>query len=100
MRRKDRQVVGFGSRAIRPPVGPLASFAFADVHPDALEDNPVTRYNLVANVCHHGKPHDGFYKAQVLHAVRSTSAVGMLQLYVDLSAIPQAKVYSPSIEET
>lgn len=38
------------------------------VHPDALEDNPVTRYNLVANVCHHGKPHDGFYKAQVLHA--------------------------------
>ncbi|OEH79031.1 ubiquitin carboxyl-terminal [Cyclospora cayetanensis] len=38
------------------------------VHPDALEDNSVTRYNLVANICHHGKPHDGFYKAQVLHA--------------------------------
>ncbi|KAL8426654.1 hypothetical protein Efla_005911 [Eimeria flavescens] len=38
------------------------------VHPDALEENPVTRYNLVANICHHGKPHDGFYKAQVLHA--------------------------------
>ncbi|CDI83040.1 ubiquitin carboxyl-terminal hydrolase, putative [Eimeria praecox] len=38
------------------------------VHPDALEDNPVTRYNLVANICHQGKPHDGFYKAQVLHA--------------------------------
>lgn len=43
----------------------------SDVHPDALEINPVTRYNLVANVCHQGKPHDGFYKAQVLHAVRA-----------------------------
>lgn len=47
----------------------VLDLSFSDVHPDALDDNPVTRYNLVANVCHHGKPHDGFYKAQVLHAV-------------------------------
>ncbi|CEL97950.1 unnamed protein product [Vitrella brassicaformis CCMP3155] len=38
------------------------------VHPEAQEENPVTRYDLIANVCHEGKPHDGKYRAHVLHA--------------------------------
>ncbi|PFH31607.1 putative ubiquitin specific protease 39 isoform 2 [Besnoitia besnoiti] len=39
------------------------------VHEDApLELNPVTKYDLVANICHQGKPHDGQYKVHVLHA--------------------------------
>lgn len=39
------------------------------VHEDApMELNPVTKYDLVANICHQGKPHDGQYKVHVLHA--------------------------------
>ncbi|KAF8823109.1 putative ubiquitin specific protease 39 isoform 2, partial [Cardiosporidium cionae] len=41
---------------------------FVDIHPDAHELNPVTRYNLVANVCHQGQPQNGIYKVHVLHA--------------------------------
>ncbi|KAF8819927.1 putative ubiquitin specific protease 39 isoform 2 [Cardiosporidium cionae] len=38
------------------------------IHPDAHELNPVTRYNLVANVCHQGQPRNGIYKVHLLHA--------------------------------
>nr|CAJ20366.1 ubiquitin carboxyl-terminal hydrolase, putative [Toxoplasma gondii RH] len=39
------------------------------VHEDAPADlNPVAKYDLVANICHQGKPHDGQYKVHVLHA--------------------------------
>eukprot|EP01071_Lankesteria_metandrocarpae_P012880 Lankesteria_metandrocarpae@DN6369_c0_g1_i1.p1 len=38
------------------------------LHPDAVVLNAVTRYDLVANICHVGKPHEGFYKIHVCHA--------------------------------
>lgn len=38
------------------------------VHPDAQAANPEARYDLVCNVCHDGKPKDGTYKCQALHA--------------------------------
>lgn len=38
------------------------------IHPDAVDDNACTKYNLVANICHDGKPQDGTYRMHVLHA--------------------------------
>ena len=45
------------------------------MHPDAhAELNPVARYDLVANVCHEGRPVDGKYKVHVLHQVSNMVA--------------------------
>jgi hypothetical protein len=42
---------------------------FPDVHPLARDANPVTRYDLVANIIHQGKPNDGQYKCHIFHQV-------------------------------
>eukprot|EP01057_Protomagalhaensia_wolfi_P001912 Protomagalhaensia_wolfi_Nauph_80__1911@NODE_21_length_4819_cov_15_300837_g16_i0_p1_GENE_NODE_21_length_4819_cov_15_300837_g16_i0NODE_21_length_4819_cov_15_300837_g16_i0_p1_ORF_typecomplete_len497_score112_31UCH/PF00443_29/3_3e03UCH/PF00443_29/5_5e45zfUBP/PF02148_19/3_2e11UCH_1/PF13423_6/7_8e02UCH_1/PF13423_6/4_1e08_NODE_21_length_4819_cov_15_300837_g16_i016923182 len=43
-------------------------FDLADyVDPDALDINPCTKYDLVGNVIHEGKPESGYYRVQVLH---------------------------------
>lgn len=48
---------------------PLKGLDLRDyVHPDCQPANPETRYDLVANVCHDGKPEKGTYKVQVYHS--------------------------------
>eukprot|EP01069_Polyplicarium_translucidae_P001929 Polyplicarium_translucidae@DN1860_c0_g1_i1.p1 len=42
------------------------------LHPDAAADNPVARYNLVANVFHVGKAHAGQYKMHLFHQPSET----------------------------
>eukprot|EP01053_Blabericola_migrator_P000018 Blabericola_migrator_1__17@NODE_1005_length_5722_cov_152_220336_g691_i0_p1_GENE_NODE_1005_length_5722_cov_152_220336_g691_i0NODE_1005_length_5722_cov_152_220336_g691_i0_p1_ORF_typecomplete_len477_score90_91UCH/PF00443_29/2_7e44zfUBP/PF02148_19/1_4e12UCH_1/PF13423_6/9e06_NODE_1005_length_5722_cov_152_220336_g691_i0351465 len=37
------------------------------VDPDALGDNPCTKYDLIGNVIHEGKPESGYYRVQVYH---------------------------------
>lgn len=39
---------------------------FVDINLDS-EVNPKTKYNLLANICHEGKPKGGFYKIHVKH---------------------------------
>eukprot|EP00923_Selenidium_pygospionis_P014095 GHVN01024279.1.p1 GENE.GHVN01024279.1~~GHVN01024279.1.p1 ORF type:complete len:178 (-),score=14.03 GHVN01024279.1:151-684(-) len=47
---------------------PVKNLQLAEyIDPAALHLNPQTRYNLVANVCHEGKPRDGVYKVHILH---------------------------------
>lgn len=41
-------------------------FHFIDIDLD-LQINPKTKYNLLANICHEGKPKGGFYKIHVKH---------------------------------
>jgi len=38
------------------------------VHADCIQSNPETKYDLVCNVVHEGKPESGSYKVQCLHA--------------------------------
>jgi len=38
------------------------------VHPDCVQSNPETKYDLVCNIVHEGKPDSGSYKVQCLHA--------------------------------
>lgn len=48
---------------------PVKNFDLRDyVHPLAREENPVTRYDLVLNIFHEGRPHDGQYKCHLLYA--------------------------------
>ena len=48
---------------------PLKNLDLKDyIHPDWVKQNPETHYDLVANVCHEGKPQEGTWKAQVYHA--------------------------------
>eukprot|EP00398_MALV-I-01_sp_L67-1_P000996 gene996-721_t len=48
---------------------PLKNLDLKDyIHPDWVARNPETHYDLVANVCHEGKPTDGTWKAQVYYA--------------------------------
>jgi len=48
---------------------PLKGLDLRDyIHPDCQPANPETRYDLVANVCHDGKPEKGTYKIQVYHS--------------------------------
>jgi len=47
---------------------PLKGLDLRDyVHPDCQPANPETKFDLVANVCHDGKPEKGSYKVQVFH---------------------------------
>lgn len=47
---------------------PLKGLDLRDyIHPDCQPANPETKYDLVANVCHDGKPEKGSYKVQVFH---------------------------------
>merc|ERR1711881_53916 len=47
---------------------PLKGLDLRDyIHPDCQPANPETKYDLVANVCHDGKPEQGTYKVQVFH---------------------------------
>ncbi|CAK9019985.1 unnamed protein product [Durusdinium trenchii] len=47
---------------------PLKGLDLRDyIHPDCQPANPETKYDLVANVCHDGKPERGTYKVQVFH---------------------------------
>jgi U4/U6.U5 tri-snRNP-associated protein 2 len=47
---------------------PLKGLDLRDyIHPDCQPANPETKYDLVANVCHDGKPERGTYKIQVFH---------------------------------
>jgi len=47
---------------------PLKGLDLRDyVHPDCQPANPETKYDLVANICHDGKPEKGTYKTQVFH---------------------------------
>merc|ERR1711924_363398 len=47
---------------------PLKGLDLRDyIHPDCQPANPETKYDLVANVCHDGKPEKGTYKVQVFH---------------------------------
>lgn len=47
---------------------PLKGLDLRDyIHPDCQPANPETKYDLVANVCHDGKPEKGIYKVQVFH---------------------------------
>eukprot|EP00933_Yihiella_yeosuensis_P081375 TRINITY_DN94979_c0_g1_i1.p1 TRINITY_DN94979_c0_g1~~TRINITY_DN94979_c0_g1_i1.p1 ORF type:complete len:515 (-),score=102.08 TRINITY_DN94979_c0_g1_i1:120-1664(-) len=47
---------------------PLKGLDLRDyIHPDCQPANPETKYDLVANVCHDGKPDNGTYKIQVFH---------------------------------
>lgn len=48
---------------------PVRNLELSDyVDPDAVDLNKVTRYNLVANVCHEGKPQSGAYRVHIFHA--------------------------------
>jgi U4/U6.U5 tri-snRNP-associated protein 2 len=48
---------------------PLKGLDLRDyIHPDCQPANPETKYDLVANVCHDGKPEKGTYKVQTFHA--------------------------------
>eukprot|EP00928_Gymnodinium_smaydae_P079284 TRINITY_DN63252_c0_g1_i1.p1 TRINITY_DN63252_c0_g1~~TRINITY_DN63252_c0_g1_i1.p1 ORF type:complete len:571 (-),score=140.58 TRINITY_DN63252_c0_g1_i1:103-1629(-) len=48
---------------------PLKGLDMRDyIHPDCQPANPETKYDLVANVCHDGKPEKGTYKTQIYHA--------------------------------
>jgi len=50
----------------------------------SLEDeNQITKYNLLANICHEGKPAGGFYKVHVKH-----KALGQWFEIQDLQIIP------------
>ncbi len=40
------------------------------IHPDCQPANPETKYDLVANVCHDGKPEKGSYKAHMFVSLR------------------------------
>jgi U4/U6.U5 tri-snRNP-associated protein 2 len=47
---------------------PLKGLDLRDyIHPDCQPANPETKYDLVANVCHDGKPEKGTYKVQIYH---------------------------------
>jgi len=47
---------------------PLKGLDLRDyIHPDCQPANPETKYDLVANVCHDGKPEKGSYKVQSFH---------------------------------
>jgi len=47
---------------------PLKGLDLRDyIHPDCQPANPETKYDLVANVCHDGKPEKGTYKVQTFH---------------------------------
>lgn len=47
---------------------PLKGLDLRDyIHPDCQPANPETKYDLVANVCHDGKPERGSYKVQSYH---------------------------------
>mmetsp|Transcript_8000 Transcript_8000/g.22516 ORF Transcript_8000/g.22516 Transcript_8000/m.22516 type:complete len:519 (+) Transcript_8000:108-1664(+) len=47
---------------------PLKGLDLRDyIHPDCQPANPETKYDLVSNVCHDGKPEKGTYKIQVFH---------------------------------
>mmetsp|Transcript_43283 Transcript_43283/g.70062 ORF Transcript_43283/g.70062 Transcript_43283/m.70062 type:complete len:514 (+) Transcript_43283:47-1588(+) len=47
---------------------PLKGLDLRDyIHPDCQPANPETKYDLVANICHDGKPEKGTYKIQVFH---------------------------------
>lgn len=47
---------------------PLKGLDLRDyIHPDCQPANPETKYDLIANVCHDGKPEKGTYKVQVFH---------------------------------
>mmetsp|Transcript_23610 Transcript_23610/g.42677 ORF Transcript_23610/g.42677 Transcript_23610/m.42677 type:complete len:505 (-) Transcript_23610:43-1557(-) len=47
---------------------PLKGLDMRDyIHPDCQPANPETKYDLVANVCHDGKPERGTYKLQTYH---------------------------------
>lgn len=47
---------------------PLKGLDMRDyIHPDCQPANPETKYDLVANVCHDGKPEKGTYKVQTFH---------------------------------
>jgi len=47
---------------------PLKGLDLRDyIHPDCQPANPETKYDLVANICHVGKPEGGSYKCQVFH---------------------------------
>merc|ERR1712124_113728 len=52
------------------PVRNLELREFVDLGPDAEKieaGQSQTKYDLVANICHEGKPADGFYKAHLLN---------------------------------
>lgn len=47
---------------------PLKGLDMRDyIHPDCQPANPETKYDLVSNVCHDGKPEKGTYKIQTYH---------------------------------
>lgn len=47
---------------------PLKGLDLRDyIHPDCQPANPETKYDLVANLCHDGKPEKGTYKTQIFH---------------------------------
>lgn len=47
---------------------PLKGLDLRDyIHPDCQPANPETKYDLMVNVCHDGKPEKGTYKVQVFH---------------------------------
>eukprot|EP01054_Gregarina_sp_Poly1_P001423 Gregarina_sp_Poly_1__1422@NODE_1354_length_4307_cov_66_336085_g908_i0_p1_GENE_NODE_1354_length_4307_cov_66_336085_g908_i0NODE_1354_length_4307_cov_66_336085_g908_i0_p1_ORF_typecomplete_len462_score72_91UCH/PF00443_29/2_8e44zfUBP/PF02148_19/1_5e12UCH_1/PF13423_6/8_8e07_NODE_1354_length_4307_cov_66_336085_g908_i028914276 len=47
---------------------PAKDLDLADyVDPNALGENPCTKYDLIANIIHEGKPESGFYRIQSFH---------------------------------